>query len=73
MAAEELRDSLGRLRISAQTDAWLQAETLATGESKHDIARRVLHERALLERRKSQYLERLWPCEGGPGTDGGEQ
>lgn len=69
--AEELRDSLGRLRITAETDAALEAFSRVFGVSKHDKARAVLHEWAVQQLHLFKVGDSLAPREGSPGKGGG--
>lgn len=72
--SEELRDSLGRLKVTPETEAWLEMQRRLTGRSKNEIAREALHQRAVRDRdelsRKSKLLDALWPREGSPGKTG---
>lgn len=65
---EDRRDSIGRLRVSPETDAMLEAIKLGKGISKHDSAVRVLHEWAVGELDVSKFAHRLDPREGSRGT-----
>jgi hypothetical protein len=71
MPAEDLRDSLGRLRITALADAMLEAHLRGAGVSKHDKAREVLHAWALEQLRISKYAVSLCSREGSVGTSRG--
>lgn len=64
-------DDLKRLKITAETRAWLQAESHTTGRSKQEIARDALHEIALAKIRAAKILASLAPPEGRAGDDGG--
>lgn len=60
-------DDLKRLKVTAETRAWLQAKALSTGRSKQEIARDALHEIALAEIRAARVLANLAPAEGRAG------
>lgn len=60
-------DDLKRLKITAETRAWLQAESHTTGRSKQEIARDALHEIALAKIRAAKVLASLAPAEGRAG------
>jgi hypothetical protein len=76
--AAELGD-LKRLKISAETRAWLQAEAHTTGRSQQEIARDVLHDVALQKIHAARVLASLAPADahagatrGHPGTHRGQ-
>lgn len=60
-------DDLKRLKVTAETRAWLQAEAHTTGRSKQEIARDALHEIALAKIRAAKVLASLAPDEGHNG------
>jgi hypothetical protein len=60
-------DDLKRLKVTAETRAWLQAEALTSGRSKQEIARDALHEIALSKIRAAKVLTALVPAEGRAG------
>lgn len=68
--AAELGD-LKRLKISAETRAWLQAEAHTTGRSQQEIARDVLHAVALEKIHAARVLASLAPTEALTGAAGG--
>lgn len=55
---------LKRLRISAETRAWLQAEATSSGKSQQEIVRSVLHEMALKKIHAANLLSALATAEG---------
>ena len=65
-----LLDTLGRLRITAETDAVLEAYKRGAGIGKQEKAVSVLHEWALRELSVSRLAVVLAPREGSHGTDG---
>jgi hypothetical protein len=67
----ELKD-LKRLKISAETRAWLQAEALSTGRSHQEIARDMLHSVAVEKIRAAKVLMALAPPEGHGGDSRGK-
>lgn len=69
--SEDLRDSIGRLRITPETDAMLEAIARVTGVSKHDTARDVLHRWATEQLHISTLAVRLQPREGRDGKGEG--
>lgn len=60
-------DDLKRLKVTAETRAWLHAKSLSTGRTKQEIARDALHEIALAEIRAARVLANLAPIEGHAG------
>jgi hypothetical protein len=62
----ELGD-LKRLKITAETQAWLQAEAKKTGKSQQEIARDVLHGIALEQIRGARLLLALAPPQAHAG------
>lgn len=56
-------DDLKRLKVTAETRAWLQAKSLSSGRTKQEIARDALHEIALAEIRAARVLASLAPTE----------
>lgn len=58
---------LKRLKVSAETRAWLTAEAHRTGRSQHEIARDALHELALEKIHAAKVLLSLSPSEGRTG------
>ena len=62
----ELGD-LKRLKISAETRAWLQAEAHTSGRSQQEIARDVLHNVALEKIKAAKVLAALAPGEDRTG------
>lgn len=69
--SEDLAD-IKRLKVTRETRAWLQAEARETGRSYQDIARDVLHEKALGEIRKAKILTSLADAEGHSGDRRGQ-
>lgn len=67
--AADLGD-LKRLKISAETRAWLQAEAHTTGKSQQEIARDQLHAIALEKIRAAKVLTSLAPSERRNGDAG---
>jgi hypothetical protein len=63
---------LKRLKITAETRAWLQAEAHSTGRSQQEIARDMLHNVALEKIRAAKVLVGLAPAEGHIGDAGGQ-
>lgn len=63
-------DSIGRLRVTPETDAMLEAIRRKKGISKQETARRVLHEWAISELDVSNIANRLDPREGRRGNGG---
>lgn len=55
---------LKRLKITAETRAWLQAEATTSGKSQQDIVRTVLHEIALKKIHGAKLLAALATAEG---------
>jgi hypothetical protein len=68
--AADLGD-LKRLKITAETRAWLQAEAHSTGKSHQEIARDQLHAIALERIRAAKVLVSLSPAEGHSGDGQG--
>ena len=68
--AEDLGD-LKRLKITAETRAWLQSESHITGKSQQEVARDQLHEFALEKIRAAKVLVGLAPAERRVGDVGG--
>lgn len=66
-------DDLKRLKVTAETRAWLQAKSHSTGRTKQEIARDALHEIALTEIRAARILASLAPAEANDGTAGGRR
>lgn len=62
---------LKRLKVTAETRAWLQAEATISGKSHQDIARAALHDIALKRIRAAKVLTALATAEGHEGDDGG--
>lgn len=69
--AEELLDTLGRLRVTREIDAWLETVHRRTGKSKQEIARTALHREAVDFLDTARVARRFDPREGSGGTDGG--
>ncbi len=65
----ELKDFMGK--ITAETDAVLEAINRADGRDKSEIARQVLHEWAIGRIHEATILDRLLKAEGLTGIDGG--
>jgi hypothetical protein len=68
--AADLGD-LKRLKITAETRAWLQAEAHSTGKSHQEIARDQLHAIALEKIRAAKVLVSLSPTEAHSGDGQG--
>lgn len=66
-------DDLKRLKVTAETSAWLQAKAHTTGRSKQEIARDALHEIALAEIRAAKVLASLAPPEAHSRDTGGRR
>lgn len=64
-----LRDFRGK--ITAETDLWLDAEALATGRQRQDIAREVLHEAALRRTSEVTVMADYLRSKGIPGESPG--
>lgn len=64
---------LKRLKITPETDAWLQAESHTSGQSKQEIARQVLHEFAVGKIRAAKVLAALAPGDALSGDTGGRR
>lgn len=60
--AADLHD-LTRLKVTAETRAWLQAEAHTSGRSMPEIAREALHEIAVAKIRAAKVLASLAPAE----------
>lgn len=65
----ELKDFRGK--ITAETDAVLEAINRVEGRDKSEIARQVLHEWAIARIHESTVLDRLLRAEGLRGIDAG--
>jgi hypothetical protein len=55
---------LKRIKITAETAAWLEAESRETNRSKQEILRDEMHKIALAAKRKARLLLALSPDEG---------
>lgn len=62
---------LKRLKITAETRAWLAAEAHSTGRSQQEIARDALHEIATRRIHAARVLVSMSPSEGHGGDDQG--
>ena len=67
--SEPLKDL--RSKISAETDAVLEAVARTSGRDKSEIVRDVLHEWCLGEIAKASMMDKLLKAEGLPGISGG--
>lgn len=61
-------DDLKRLKLTAETIAWLRAESHTSGRTKQEIARDVLHEIALRKIDAARVLAALAPGEAHIGA-----
>lgn len=64
---------LKRLKITAETRAWLHAEAARTGRSQQEIARDALHDLALEKIHAAKVLVALAPAEGRAGDGRGRR
>lgn len=64
---------LKRLKITAETRAWLTAESSRTGHSAQEIARQVLHDIALAKIEEARMLLALSPGSGHSGDGRGHR
>lgn len=62
---------LKRLKITAETRAWLTAEVSRTGQSAQEVARDVLHQFALEKIEGARLLLALSPGQGHNGDSRG--
>lgn len=60
-----------RMKISQEIDSVLEAESLITGESKQDIARKVLNEYKEKKIKLAKITHELLLSKGLPGIQGG--
>lgn len=65
----ELKDF--RLKVTAETDAWLEAESRISGRDRQEIARDCLHRCAQESIAKARLLDRFLRSEGMGGIAGG--
>lgn len=65
----ELKDFRGK--ITAETDAVLEAVNRTDGRDRSEIAREVLHQWAMSRIHEATILDRLLKAEGLTGIDGG--
>ena len=68
----DLKD-LKRLKITAETDAWLTAESRSTGKSKQDVLRDAAHAIALEKIHAARLLSALAPSDGQAGDTPGNR
>jgi len=61
---------MGRLKVTAQTNAWLEAKHRLTGEEKSAIAREHLHRAAMQDIEVIRLADQLLRSEGLPGILG---
>jgi len=66
--AAELRDL--RVKITIETDVWLEAEARSTGVAKPEIVRDLLHKHAQMALHKANLLSALAASEGISGQPG---
>lgn len=66
-------EDLRRLKITAETRAWLQAESHTSERSMQEIARDALHEIALEKIRAAKVLSSLAPAQGHSRASGGRR
>lgn len=64
-------EDLKRLKITAETRAWLEVESRSTGRSKQEVARDVLHQIAVKEIHAAKLLAALAPGEANIGDTRG--
>jgi hypothetical protein len=62
---------LKRLKITAETAAWLRAEAHVTGRSPQEILRDAVHDIALQKIHAAKVLANLAPAQGHAGDAGG--
>lgn len=62
---------LKRLKVTAETRAWLQAKAMKTGKSQQEIAREALHDRAVDELDAAKLMHALDPRKAHVGDSGG--
>jgi hypothetical protein len=68
----DLKD-LKRLKITAETIAWLESESLTTGRTKQEILRDAMHEIAVAKIRAARLLATLAPAEAISGDTQGRR
>lgn len=64
---------LKRLKITAETAAWLEAEARITGRSKQEILRDEMHRLAVEKIHGARLLAALAPAEANSGDTGGRR
>jgi len=69
--AAELRDL--RVKITIETDVWLEAEARTTGRDKPEIVRDLLHRHAETALHKANLLSALAASEGIVGQEGAKR
>lgn len=60
-----------RGKITAETDAVIEAESRATGRDRSEIVREWLHDRAVARIHEASLLDQLLRAKGEPGIGGG--
>lgn len=64
---------LKRLKITAETSAWLESESRITGRSKQDILRDTVHQIAVEKIHSARLLAALAPVEANSGDTRGRR
>lgn len=68
----DLKD-LKRVKLTAETLAWLESEARDSNRSKQEILRDEMHAIAVAAKRKARLLLALSPDEGNSGDNGGRR
>lgn len=68
----DLKD-LKRLKITAETIAWLESESRITGKTKQEILRDAMHQLACDKIHAARLLAALAPAEALSGDSGGRR
>lgn len=66
-------NDLKRLKITAETMAWLEAESRTTGQTKQEILRDAMHTIAVQKIHAAKLLAALAPVEGSSGDTRGQR
>lgn len=64
---------LKRLKITAETSAWLESEARITGRTKQEILRDTVHQIAVEKIHAARLLAALAPAEANSGDTGGRR
>lgn len=62
-----------RLKVTAETRAWLQGRSMRSGKSQQEIARDALHDLAVAELDNAKVLAALDPRQGHSRDGGGHK